>query len=341
MKPPPIAIFRLLLLGLSAIPMAHAAYLESDRDPAATTTSPTIHPPQPHPPTPPPADNPLRSLLRQVEVGEPLRYRTLTLFPLTLRSGTDSNIVSLDGAMARGWLTIQEQDTPSVPTLRTRNNGRSPVFLMAGEILLGGKQNRIIKEDLLLPAESGFVDVPVYCGEQHRWEDGKQTFRAAGNMAGGQVRSMAAKAAPQAEVWQSIDAQISAAKVEAPTRNYQAVYDDAEAKRVATEAVEKLRPVQLRETVGVVVFSRGSVLSCDLFSDPDLLAQIWNKIVQSHAVDELVVRTAKNIKNHPGQGTILFINTLLFSIFRRQTRRPITGEATDKYPRFARSGPGA
>jgi hypothetical protein len=234
-----------------------------------------------------------------VEVGEPLSYRTVTVFPLTLRGGENANVATLDQALAQKWLTIQEKETPSVPSLQIRNTGQRPVFLMTGEILLGGKQNRIVKEDVLLPAESGLVDVPVYCGEQHRWEDGKQAFRAAGSMAGGAVRGLAVRAAPQIEVWESIDAQLGAAKVEAPTRSYQAIYDDREATRVSSEAVERLRPRPLRETVGLVVFSRGGVVSADLFSDPELLAQLWNKIVQSHAVDEFIVRRPSEEKWEP------------------------------------------
>lgn len=282
-------LFRLLVVGLFAVPLTtvNGAYLESDHG-SADPSQPVVPPPRPLPPTPRPLDNPLRTLVRQVEVGEPARYRGLVVFPLNMRSKEGFGIVTLDSALARGWLTIQEQDTPSVPTLRTKNTGRSPVFLMAGEILLGGRQNRIVREDVLLPAESGFVDVPVYCGEQRRWEGGKQVFQSSGNLAGRAVRSMAAKAAPQSEVWQSIDSQLSSAKVEAPTRNYQAVYDDKEVQRAAAGAVQGLRPVLSRETVGVVVYSRGRLLSCDVFSDPELLAQLWDKICRAQAVDEYV-----------------------------------------------------
>lgn len=282
------SIFRLLVAGLFASPMAfvHAAYLESDRGDTPTPSADS----RPLPPNPPPADNALRTLVRQVEVGDPVRYRALTVFPLTLRRGTESNVATLDQTLARGWLTIQEQDAPSVPTLRVRNTGSRPMLLMAGEILLGGRQNRIVREDVLVPAESGFVDVPVYCGEQRRWQDVQPTFKPSGNLAGREVRGMAARAAPQSDVWQSIDSQLSAARVEAPTRNYQAIYEDGEARRAAAEAVRELHGVVGRETIGAVVFSRGHLANCDLFSDPELFAQLWEKICRAHAVDEYVFR---------------------------------------------------
>lgn len=37
--------------------------------------------------------------------------------------------------------------------------------LLAGEILLGGKQNRVLTEDILLPPGSGPRNVGVYCVE--------------------------------------------------------------------------------------------------------------------------------------------------------------------------------
>ncbi len=43
------------------------------------------------------------------------------------------------------------------------------MVLLAGEILLGGKQNRVMTEDILLPPLSAPVDLQVYCVEQGRW----------------------------------------------------------------------------------------------------------------------------------------------------------------------------
>jgi len=280
------SLFRLLAAGLFAIPMAsvNGAYLESD--PGNTAPPPAVV----RPPTPWSSDNPLRILARQVDVGEAVGYRELTVFPLTLRRAAESGIATLDQTLAHDGLTIREQDEPNVATLRVRNTSSRPVLLMAGEILQGGRQNRIVREDVLLPADSSFVQVPVYCGEQRRWEGGKQEFKTSGGLAGHEVRGMAARAAPQADVWQAIDSQLLSARVEAPTRNVQTIYDDKEAQRAASEAVQNLMGVVGRETVGVMVISRGQVLSCDLFSDPELLAQLWPKICRAHAVDECLGR---------------------------------------------------
>lgn len=293
MKAAPFTSLHLLAAVLFAVlpNWLNAAYLESD-DGSSEQSQPDTHLPRPPPqPAPrPEPDNPLRTLVQQVEVGEAFQHGGLRVFPLTLRQGVDSGIATLDQALAKNWLTIREQEEPRVPTLRVQNNARQPVLLLAGEFLLGGRQNRIVREDVLLPAASGFVDVPVYCGEQRRWEEGPQVFRSAGGFAGHEVRRMAAKEASQAAVWQSIDTQLSAAKVEAPTRNYQEIYADKEIQRATATATRDLRGVVGRDTLGAVIFSHGRLVSCELFSDPSLFAQVWEKLCHAHVVDEHVLR---------------------------------------------------
>src|SRR5512144_837731 len=71
-------------------------------------------------------------------------------------------IVTLDEARARGALTVVERDQASVPELIAENRGKTHVLLLAGEILVGGKQNRVLREDLLLPPRSGPRNIAVY-----------------------------------------------------------------------------------------------------------------------------------------------------------------------------------
>jgi hypothetical protein len=225
-------------------------------------------------------------LLDRVDVGEPRSHHGLTVFPLTLRpQGESLGIRTLDEALAAGWLTIRELDEARVPEVNVRNESRRTIFLMAGELLLGGQQNRMIRDDVLLAPESGFVRVPVYCGEQNRWTAKREQFDAAGSIGGRDLRQMAAKGASQGEIWGNIASQLESAKVAAPTRSYQALHEDAAVRRETEEAADRLRGVCGGDTVGVVVFSGRRLLSADLFADPDLCAKLWRRLCRAHAVD--------------------------------------------------------
>lgn len=281
-----------LLLAVSA----GAAYLEPG-DTAQGRPEPRLEPPvrilPPPVVVPPPprrdTENALTELVRRVEVGTPYSYRGLTVYPLNLRSRERlPDMYTLDEALSRRDLTIREKGDGQVPYVWVRNEARRPVFMMTGEILLGGKQNRVVRDDVLLPARSEFVDVPVYCGEQHRWEGGDLAFKASPSMSAPALREMAAKGASQDSIWKDIDGRLEQAEVRSGTRSYQAIYDDKEIRGRLDECVRKFRPCCTRVTVGCVVVCGDRILGADLFSQPDLFSRLWDKIVRSYASDYVV-----------------------------------------------------
>jgi hypothetical protein len=98
-------------------------------------------------------------------------------------------IATLEEARANGDLVIGEQARAAVPELVVENRSKGHVLLLAGEILVGGKQNRIVREDVLLPPLSGPRAIGVYCVEQGRWDAGRQGFDAPGTFAAPKLRS--------------------------------------------------------------------------------------------------------------------------------------------------------
>lgn len=279
------SLIAIALFGLFAL-VSRAAYLESDVDDAGARIEPEpprrIIPPRPHP------DSPLIPLVRRVRVGTPTSRYGLTFFPLVLDRGvSNSEVLTLDEAIDRDSLRITETGPGQVPRVRVRNDARQPVFMMAGEIIVGGKQNRIIRDDVLLPAESGFVEVPVYCGEQDRWTEDKTGFKS-GGLTAPSLRKMAAGSASQGQIWREIEGQLDRAEVRSSTRNYQQIYDDESTQRRLDECVSGLRRFCRRDTVGCVAVSRGRILGADLFSDRDLFERLWEKICRSYAAEGVI-----------------------------------------------------
>ncbi len=260
-----------------------AAYLE-DKASDHTEARPEIivPPPRPRP------QHPLHQLVQSVQPGTPTRYRNLTIFPLVSHGARGTHgIRTLDEALSHGWITISEHENASVGKLRVRNDSRHAIFLMAGEILTGGKQNRIIKQDVLLGARSGFVAIPVYCGEKERWDTDRTIFKSGKTMAEPGLRKMAAGSESQDAIWQKIDGRMAEVEVESPTQNYQELYDDRKTQRALDACVARFRHLCGRRTVGLVAVSGHRIIGCDLFSDPELLSRLWDKICRSYAVDTL------------------------------------------------------
>src|SRR5437899_10335990 len=95
--------------------------------------------------------------------------------------------------------------TPVNSRMPTGISSRVHVLLLAGEILLGGKQNRIVVEDVLVPPLSGPLTLPVYCVEQGRWAGDAKPFTTRGSFAAPGLRARMLERSDQREVWAEVD----------------------------------------------------------------------------------------------------------------------------------------
>jgi len=140
----------------------------------------------------------LRRSLGRLTLGPAVTQGALSarwLLGGSLKGAAPLEISTLDEARARGALTVVEHAQASVPELIAENRGKTHVLLLTGEILVGGKQNRVLREDLLLPPLSGPRNIAVYCVEQGRWNEGRKDFESRSSVA---TRGLEAAAPPGA-----------------------------------------------------------------------------------------------------------------------------------------------
>src|SRR5882762_5828663 len=129
---------------------------------------------------------------------------------------------------AHGELQVTERDQATVSSLVIENRGSMHVVLLAGEILQGGKQNRIVLEDVLVPPRSGPLSLPVYCIEQGRWVGDGKAFVPREILAAPQLRARMLERSEQREVWAEVDRYAKRAAAPSATGSYLAIHDKAE-----------------------------------------------------------------------------------------------------------------
>jgi hypothetical protein len=264
------------------------------------------------------------------KVLTPIRQGNLTVFPVVAAATHDTHdFLTLDEGLRSGDVVVteysnlqgmvrrrqprvwqQRADNAQVNTLVLVNNSKRPLILLAGEIVTGGKQDRVIGKDRLVPAESDPVDLSVFCVEPGRWTGSSDKFNAMGGpMAQPAVRAKAMADKNQAKVWEEVGksrsgmmAEVTAASPAlAGTSSYARVMDNKEVQAkldsVAAPLERDYRSViqQLREhnAVGVVVAVNGEIIWADIFASTDLLQKYWPKLVRSYAAEAIVGR-AKN-----------------------------------------------
>jgi len=272
-----------MILSACVVATAYAAYLEGDEPKEEAPVR--IVPP---PPRPIPA-NPLTEMVGRLTVREGYHYRGLTVFLVELaRISDDRPYLSTQEALARDVLVVQEKGGGTVPRLIVENQAKEPVLMLGGEVLLGGKQNRILREDVLLPARSGPVEVTVLCIEQGRWSGKGVAFDRAASVAPSAVRSAVQAGKAQEEVWQGVTAYHEAFRVESGTRDLQAVQDSPEVQKTLKEYREQFAEHCWRpEAVGMVVARYGGIVGADIFCNAAVFQKHRDRLLESYAIDHI------------------------------------------------------
>jgi hypothetical protein len=277
----------------------------------------------------------------------PIESGNLLLFPVVRagsRSPGDSPFITLDEGIKNGEVEVTEAGrvrglvrprggTPpfqsdryrgdQVNTLVLVNNSKQPLLLLAGEIVTGGKQDRVIAKDRIVPAGGDPVDLSVFCIEPGRWTESSSTFGGAAKssvnsfMVQPTVREQAMVSKNQQQVWDSVHGAISQMEVaSAPagspgsagssggpriypgtsaTTSYAKTMQDSVVSEKVDEAAAPLMKsrdqvlAQLRQehAIGVVVAIRGELVWADIFADTELLSRYWIKLVRSYAAESL------------------------------------------------------
>lgn len=228
-----------------------------------------------------------------VRVGDRATHGGLTVFWLHGAAGSAPPIAiaTLEEARARGDLLISEREQAAVPTLVVDHRGPGHVLLLAGEILLGGKQNRVVREDALLPPRSGPITIAVYCVEQGRWVERSKRFDSRGAFAAPALRSGVIARAPQQRIWAEVDRYAARAEASSSTGSYQAVWDKPEVKTYQAGVEHGIGRHPAAGALGAAVFVGERLAGLDLFEDPGLFARQWPKLLGAYAVEMYDRRT--------------------------------------------------
>lgn len=255
------------------------------------------------------------------KVLEPITRRNLSIYPVVSSLGADTSaFLTLDEGVASGSVKILERgqlqgviyrrrearrwppQTEQVPNVGSAsvnelvlvNESSRPLLLLAGEVVSGGKQNRIIGADLVVPPKSDPVPLTVFCVEHGRWSAGGERFGSAKAMAHPQIRREAQANKSQQGVWNSVARAATAMSAESSTQDYAHVLASPKAKSQVDEAAKALQAdyerelreqIRGRSPVGVVVAINGEIVWSDVFPTPDLFRRYWPKLLRSYVME--------------------------------------------------------
>ena len=103
-------------------------------------------------------------------------YQNLRLYPVYAKDSFRASFknigkyMSLQEALQKKKVKITEKSAGgTVNNLSIENISSDTIIVICGDVVKGGKQDRIVEEDVVLKPKSGKKDLKVFCVESGRW----------------------------------------------------------------------------------------------------------------------------------------------------------------------------
>jgi hypothetical protein len=263
-------------------------------------------------------------------VSGPYTHANLSLYFTHGPSAPGPVPLTLQEALAKNQVLVRE--TGDVNQLVIENRGNDEVFVQAGEIVKGGKQDRVLTVSVLLPKNSGPVPIGAYCVEQGRWQQraGEEVTRFSSSDAA--VPSRKAKLAMKApvvtesapdrilrpgearrdpdtgrrqqEVWKDVAetqrklAGTVGAPVNAPESrsSLQLSLENKQVKATVAEYLKALEPTihKVPDAIGLAFAINGAINSADLYPSHGLFVKLWPKLLRAAATEAVAEKNGKS-----------------------------------------------
>lgn len=239
----------------------------------------------------------------EVDYASAYQFKDLWIIPIRAKptfaaanaeAASLDNALSLRQALATNQAAISERTNDrgrireNVNQLTIENFSDQPIFLMSGEVITGGMQDRVIAEDMVIQPRSGRVEVPVFCVEKGRWTSNtkKNKFKNY-HEASMHLRKVIDREQSQGAVWNEIWKENKRDGIRSSTEAYTAHANSPDYIRRENEYLaffnEKFRNKE--NIVGIVGVTGSVVLGCDLFASPDLFYREYNNLIYAY-IDE-------------------------------------------------------
>lgn len=212
---------------------------------------------------------------------------------------------SLDKAIFNNKIKLTEiNQSGSVNTLLAENISKEPIYLLAGEVVKGGKQDRVIGQDMIInPGEVKNID--AFCVEHGRWQEKESGINFDGYMSisSPSVRKAALLNKNQTEVWEKVAevTKVNQADTETGT------YTELENSEYYTKELNKYMTVfnsvwnSNSNVVGVIAVTADRIIGCDIFATHDLFTNSYNNLLTSYITEAITHGDTVTISNNKVQ----------------------------------------
>jgi len=261
--------------------------------------------------------------LATMRVGVGAAHAGMSVFPVFASSAATSPLRyrTLEQAIAAGAVEVVEQASATVPELTLHNKGAVMIFVLDGEEVIGGRQNRIVNASFLIAANST-VTLPVTCVEHGRWHDVSPMFSSGESMphamrlakhqqVSANLRATSRPLADQGATWDAIAEKQATTGTRSATGALHDIYRSQQERLNAWEQAFPYVP----GAVGFIIGLGGQITGADLFDQPETAEALWPKLRRSYALDALEVSTDNAIPQEQAEHLLARARGARFEVY--------------------------
>ncbi|WP_027395319.1 ARPP-1 family domain-containing protein [Aquimarina latercula] len=252
-------------------------------------------------------------ITEEIKIKEGIRVQNLTLFMITGEEKISGDIYkTLSEAMNTKEVTVKE--TGNVNQLLLDNNSDDYIFIHSGDIVKGGKQDRTISYDVIIPPKAKNVELQSFCVEQGRWRQrGNETlssFASNTKMLSSRELKLAARHEKnQSKVWGKVAEQkdrlndnlsrkngkmVNVAN-NASNTSLQLALESDELDSAKKEYYNKFKDLLTTDnTIGYGYAINGKVYAVEIYNNQRLFKNLWDKILESIIVEAISEQNDKD-----------------------------------------------
>ena len=236
-------------------------------------------------------------------------FKNLKIIPVRKKGGGGAprpggEIMPLASALSKGQVTVTERGTTALENvhyLRFNTHGNTPVYIAGGEIISGGRQDRMIVRDTILQPMEKDQYVPVMCVEEGRWSEKEKKF-GYGNFANASLRKILDSTHSQVMIWREIDRQLQDGKFKNNSEAYLSRFQDKKYLQASDEYFKFFRDKFARSdsnVVGFVAITGDKIIGTDIFDGPDLFYPQMDPLLHGYIDEAMEAGAPVTLKNPP------------------------------------------
>jgi hypothetical protein len=238
-------------------------------------------------------------------------YKNLRLYPLKAKQSLKAQTKFISGytplkqALDSKKIKITEKETANesaeVNSLYIQNTSADTVYVMAGEVVQGGKQDRVIGQDMILPPNSGKKKLSVYCVEHGRWASASRNneFKNYYSVSGLSVRKAIDVDKDQSKVWEKVAEGNAKNKVQSSTGAYTALRTSGDYQKQEREYFQALSPQveAVKDIIGFIIVTGNKVIGCEIFATEQLFRNASGNLLKSYIHEAITNGKPVSISN--------------------------------------------